>query len=98
MLLDGLEYAKGRLVTEEGVHRLRVRAEDAAGNDSVAEAVFTIDHTPPVLYMGRLKDGAIYEEKVKIEVWVDGEKRVSDRSHFKRRETEAEYRKQDVSV
>ncbi len=74
MLLDGLEYAKGRLVTEEGVHRLRVRAEDAAGNDSVAEAVFTIDHTPPVLYMGRLKDGAIYEEKVKIEVWVDGEK------------------------
>ena len=32
MLLDGLEYAKGRLVTEEGVHRLRVRAEDAAGN------------------------------------------------------------------
>lgn len=74
MLLDGLEYAKGRLVTEEGVHRLRVRAEDAAGNDSVAEAVFAIDHTPPVLYMGRLKDGAIYEEKVKIEVWVDGEK------------------------
>ena len=74
MLLDGLEYAKGRLVTEEGVHRLRVRAEDAAGNDSVAEAVFTIDHTPPVLYMGRLKNGAIYEEKVKIEVWVDGEK------------------------
>ena len=59
---------------QEGVHRLRVRAEDAAGNDSVAEAVFTIDHTPPVLYMGRLKDGAIYEEKVKIEVWVDGEK------------------------
>ena len=32
MLLDGLEYSKGRLVTEEGVHRLRVRAEDAAGN------------------------------------------------------------------
>ena len=57
---------------------MRVRAEDAAGNDSVAEAVFTIDHTPPVLYMGRLKDGAIYEEKVKIEVWVDGEKEGAD--------------------
>ena len=53
---------------------MRVRAVYAAVNVSVAEAVFTIDHTPPVLYMGRLKDGAIYEEKVKIEVWVDGEK------------------------
>ena len=59
------------------------------------------------IYHRSYTTGALYG-KIKRwgDLWRKGEdrslgwrrKRVSDRSHFKRRETEAEYRKQDVSV
>ena len=59
--------------TEEGIHLLEVKAEDAAGNQSYARAVFTIDHTPPEIHLGELEDGGVYKERVLLSLWVDGE-------------------------
>lgn len=73
MYLDGRPYLSGRMETEEGVHLLEVKAEDAAGNRSRAKAVFTIDHTPPEIHLGEVKDGSVYEESVLLSLWVDGE-------------------------
>lgn len=73
MYLDGRPYLSGRMETEEGIHLLEVKAEDAAGNQSRAKAVFTIDHTPPEIHLGEAKDGSVYEESVLLSLWVDGE-------------------------
>lgn len=72
MYLDREPYFSGEMVTEEGERLLEVRAEDAAGNVSFAKAVFTIDHTPPVMYWGELKDGETYDDSVVLSLWVDG--------------------------
>ena len=73
MNLDGRLYLSGDMETEEGIHLLEVKAEDAAGNQSYARAVFTIDHTPPEIYLGELEDGGVYKERVLLSLWVDGE-------------------------
>lgn len=73
MHLDGRPYFSGRYVTEEGNHLLEVRAQDAAGNQSYAKAVFMVDHTPPQICWGELQNGSVYEESVLLSIWVDGE-------------------------
>ena len=73
MNLDGRLYLSGDMETEEGIHLLEVKAEDAAGNQSYARAVFTIDHTPPEIHQGELEDGGVYKERVLLSLWVDGE-------------------------
>ena len=73
MHLDGRPYFSGRYVTEEGNHLLEVRAQDAAGNQSYAKAVFVVDHTPPQICWGELQNGSVYEESVLLSIWVDGE-------------------------
>lgn len=72
MYLDGSLYLPGSLETEEGVHLLEVRSEDAAGNQSYARAAFTIDHTPPEIHCGDLEEGGVYDEGVLVSIWVDG--------------------------
>ena len=71
MQFDGKSYFPGERKNEEGRHLLQVKAKDAAGNESSAEAVFTIDHTAPKIHWGDLKSGASYEESVMLSVWVD---------------------------
>lgn len=72
MYLNGAPYFSGKVVTEEGEKLLEVRAEDAAGNLSFAKAVFTVDHTPPVIYYGEAQDGRVYDGSVNLSFWVDG--------------------------
>lgn len=61
--LDGLPYLPGQVIREEERHRLTVRAEDAAGNQSAAEAEFVIDRTRPEILFTDAEDGRAYEEK-----------------------------------
>ncbi len=71
MYLDGKPYFPGTRIQEEGIHILRVEAEDGAGNRSCAKAVFTIDHTSPQIWWEGAEDGGTYEEAV-FSLWVDG--------------------------
>ena len=70
--LDGAFYTTGRKITKEGVRMLQVRAEDAAGNEATAEAVFWIDHTPPRIRVSDVEDGNSYEETAAVSISVDG--------------------------
>ncbi|HJC91439.1 MAG TPA: hypothetical protein H9695_10770 [Candidatus Mediterraneibacter excrementigallinarum] len=72
MYLNGNPYFSGDLVTEEGEKLLEVRAEDAAGNVSFAEAAFTVDHTPPVIHWGESENGGKYDGSAILSLWVDG--------------------------
>ncbi|HJA66029.1 MAG TPA: hypothetical protein H9955_06940 [Candidatus Mediterraneibacter cottocaccae] len=74
MTLDGRIYLSGTRITEEGKHLLEVQAEDAAGNTSSSMAIFTIDNTPPKIQYSGAAEGETYEEKVELNVWVDGER------------------------
>lgn len=51
---------------------LQVRAVDAAGNESTAEAVFQIDHTPPRIRVTDVEDGDSYEDMAAVSISVDG--------------------------
>lgn len=70
--LDGVLYTAGRKITKEGVRMLQVRAVDAAGNESTAEAVFQIDHTPPRIRVFDVEDGNSYEGMAAVSISVDG--------------------------
>lgn len=70
--LNGKPYLPGSRITDEGVSLLVVRAVDAAGNQSLAEAVFEIDHTPPAIIWGDEMNEKIYRDCVTMSVWVDG--------------------------
>lgn len=72
MYLNGKRYFPGMKITAEGVYLLEIRARDMAGNEAAASAVFTIDHTEPVIYWGELRDGAVYTDKALLTVWVEG--------------------------
>ena len=71
MYLNGKTYFPGKEVTEEGVYLLEIRAQDMAGNETAASAVFTIDNTKPVIYWGELRDGGVYTESALLTVWVE---------------------------
>lgn len=73
MFLNGRQYLPGTEITEEGIKLFEVRARDQAGNESSAEAVFTIDHTAPDICWGETQDGKTYREGVLLSVWVEGE-------------------------
>ena len=73
MRLDDRFYAPGKRVTQEGRRKLQVAAVDAAGNRSVAEAVFQIDHTPPNIRIYNVEDGKTYEDAVEMSMSVEGE-------------------------
>ena len=73
MFLNGRRYLPGTEITEEGIHLFEIRARDQAGNESSAEAVFTIDHTAPAIYWGEIKDGKTCREGDLLSVWVEGE-------------------------
>lgn len=78
MYLNGRRYFPGTRVVTEGMQFLEVRAADLAGNESSAEAVFTIDHSPPVICWGEIKDGGVYEEGTLFSVWLENdEERIS---------------------
>ena len=71
--LDGQLYRTGKTIETEGKHKLTVKAIDAAGNRSYAEAEFTIDHTKPDIYFKNVEEGKEYEEECKLEVGLTGE-------------------------
>lgn len=73
MFLNGRRYLPGTEITEEGIQLFEIRARDQAGNESSAEAVFTIDHTAPDICWGDIKDGKTYTEGALLSVWVEGE-------------------------
>ena len=72
IFLDGAFYTTGKKITKEGVRMLQVRAVDAAGNESTAEAVFLIDHTPPRIRVYDVEDGGSYEDMAAVSISVDG--------------------------
>ena len=73
MYLDGNPYLAGERITLEGVRILQVLARDEAGNESSAEAIFTIDHTAPQISLKGAKNGGVYGEKVTLDIWVEEE-------------------------
>lgn len=89
--LDGTLYNTGTRVTDEGARVLQVEAVDAAGNQSTAEAVFQIDHTPPRIRIYDVEDGLSYKEMAAVSVSVDGKgeylKGITVNSEKKRLET-----------
>lgn len=74
MYLNGRKYIPRTKITEEGTKLLEVRARDQAGNEAFAEAVFQIDHTPPDIFWGGVKDGGVCNEGTLMSVWVEGAK------------------------
>ncbi|MCI9441827.1 MAG: hypothetical protein HFH15_11475 [Ruminococcus sp.] len=89
--LDGRLYNTGTRVMDEGARVLQVEAIDAAGNQSTAEAIFQIDHTPPRIRIYDVEDGLSYQEMAAISVSVDGKgeylKGITVNSEKKRLET-----------
>ena len=71
--LDGVPYFAGKRVIDEGVRILQVTAEDEAGNEADAYAVFTIDHTAPEICWRGVEDGANYEGEADFSIWVEEE-------------------------
>ena len=71
--MDGRLYPIGTEIDTEGRHTLQVNAVDAAGNEAVARAEFTIDHTPPKIRLYQVEEGAQYEGIVSFQV--DSEKK-----------------------
>ncbi len=72
IFLDGIRYETGKRISKEGVKLLQVRATDAAGNESTAEAVFQIDHTPPKIRVYDVEDGNSYKDAAVVSISVDG--------------------------
>lgn len=72
ILLNGFPYSAGTKIYEEGIKSLQVRAVDAVGNESSAEAVFLIDHTPPYINIYGIEDGGVYDKEAELSVSVDG--------------------------
>jgi hypothetical protein len=62
--LDGTEFASGGTVSAEGLHVLRISAEDAAGNRTERSVSFEIDRTLPEIAVGGVEDGASYDAPV----------------------------------
>lgn len=71
--LNGRQYFPGTKVTKEGKKLLEVRARDQAGNESAAAAVFTVDHTPPKIFWGEIKNGDTCKGGAVLSLWVTGE-------------------------
>lgn len=72
IILNGRQYFSGQRITAEGAQILEVRARDQAGNESSAEAVFTIDNTPPKISWGEMKNGGVYDERAVLSVSAEG--------------------------
>ncbi len=72
IFLDGAFYTTGKKITKEGMRMLQVKAVDAAGNESTAEAVFQIDHTPPRIRVYDVEDGGSYDDMAAVSISVDG--------------------------
>jgi Tol biopolymer transport system component len=58
--MDGVPLLPGMVVGGEGLHLVEVEAEDLAGNRASASATFTIDLTPPSIWVEGCEDGAMY--------------------------------------
>ena len=63
-LLDGQPFADGTAVDEEGAHLLRIEATDTSDRTTVKEIAFTIDLTDPVVVIGGVTEGSLYETAV----------------------------------
>jgi len=57
--LDGAAYISGASISAEGIHVLHVHAKDAAGNEAVMSASFTVDTTPPQIAFTAPQDNAV---------------------------------------
>ena len=68
MQLDDKLYRCGEKVTEEGMHRLRITAEDLAGNQTEENVEFIIDRTPPEILVSGIEEGAAYKESAVVQV------------------------------
>src|SRR5690606_8841488 len=66
--LDGALVATGVVVEEEGTHALVVTARDRAGNETVASASFTLDHTAPVIVITGVTEGALLSPPAAAEI------------------------------
>jgi len=61
VLLDGLPFVEGTVVTAEGEHVLTASATDAAGRSAVpVQLAFSRDATPPAITIGGVSEGATY--------------------------------------
>ncbi|MEF9942315.1 MAG: Ig-like domain-containing protein, partial [Lachnospiraceae bacterium] len=71
MELDGKLYTYGSEVDREGAHCLLVKATDAAGNQSEAQAKFVIDHTSPKIQYREVEQGKTYKEDVTARIMLE---------------------------
>ncbi|HVT42951.1 MAG TPA: Ig-like domain-containing protein, partial [Thermoanaerobaculia bacterium] len=66
--LDGEPFTEGSTVESEGLHTIRVRAIDSAGNASDGQVTFLIDKTPPVVRIvvagAPLTTGAVFDRDI----------------------------------
>lgn len=73
ILLDGKIYTPGTEISEEGWHTLELQVRDAAGNASVARAVFKVDHTAPSISIDGVEENGIYEEAAAFQISIGNE-------------------------
>ena len=71
--LNGRFYHRSTYVDTEGIHTFQVTAVDEAGNIGVANAVFTIDNTPPEIYFYNVEEGGEYYDPIAFSIAVLGQ-------------------------
>lgn len=59
MTLNGLAFASGATVAEEGAYQLEVEATDLAGNSSQLSIQFVLDFTPPTIEFVEPDEGTV---------------------------------------
>lgn len=103
VLLDENLYEKGKKITQEGRHILKVKATDAAGNKAMSAATFVIDRTSPKILFLDIEQAGIYEKEKKfriqtketedeiISVKINGEERRNQKGNVYQTEKEGEY-------
>ncbi|HSP77994.1 MAG TPA: hypothetical protein VLQ93_05670, partial [Myxococcaceae bacterium] len=64
ILLDGVSWQPGTLISKEGSHVLEIEAEDRAGNRATQRLSFVIDTTPPLITIEGVTDGGSYDDTV----------------------------------
>lgn len=62
--LDGAPFTLGTTVSTEGAHLLVIRAVDGAGNVAERAMGFTLDFTPPEVWVSWIKDGQYVNHEV----------------------------------
>lgn len=78
IMLDGKNFYTNEKCITEGKHLVELQVEDAAGNISKATAEFVIDRTAPVIYLGGVEEGKVYEEQVTLTIGLEEEDSITE--------------------